>query len=218
MERLLPAYQFGQLTFRLLFRTCHGMRVEGLEHVPDQGSCLIACNHQSYLDPPLMAAAIPHRQVFFMAKQELFAVPLLGPFLRACGCFSVDRGSGDHRAVDLATELLQQGRLVGIYPEGTRSKDGKLRSGRAGAAVLALRTGAPLVPAAVFNTEAAMRRRLLPGGPPMAIRFGPPMTFAPEAEPSRARLLEVRDQIMSGISALIEEGLPARPGARKETS
>ncbi len=216
VEPIMPAYRFGQMTLRLALRTACRMWEAGLEHLPDHGGCLVASNHQSYLDPPVLAAAIPHRQVFFLAKRELFAIPLLGPYLRWSGCIQVDRGAGDRRAMDQAVEFLGRGRVVGIYPEGTRSRDGRLRSGRTGVAALALRAGTPVVPAAVFHTGLAARRRMLPGGPPPGIRFGAPLSFGRDDEPSRDRLLEVRDRIMSAIADLLEQGPPFRTGPRKE--
>lgn len=217
-ERFLPAYRAVQSLLRFMFRNGYGMRVAGLEHIPARGGCIIASNHESYLDPPVLGSAIPHRQVYFMAKKELFGVPILGQLLIAFGAFAVDRGSGDRRALDEAIRLLDSGRILGIYPEGTRSVDGSLGRGRTGVALLALRAGVPVVPAAVFHTGAAMRRRMLPGGRAFGIRFGPPIPIPRESDPSRARLLEVRDLIMAGIAAQLELGEPAAPGIPKEAS
>ena len=217
-EPFTPAYTVGRGVFHALFRWVCGMRIEGLDHVPAEGGVLVASNHQSYLDPPLLAAVVPHRQVHFMAKRELFSVPLLGRFLRSAGCFGVDRGVGDRKAVDLALALLERGRVVGIYPEGTRSRDGRLRAGRNGVALLALRAGVPVVPAAVFGTRELLARRMLPGGPALAMRFGPALGFPLDPEPTRARLEEVRDQVMEAVAAQFGQGPPADRRARKEQS
>jgi len=219
VERILPAYRFGQVTLRGFFRLVYQAWEEGLENVPDRGACVLASNHQSFLDPPLLATAIPHRQVFFLAKRELFSVPFLGPFLRACGCVEVDRKGREvdkRRALDGARVRLEDGRLVGIYPEGTRSRDGRLRPARSGVAVLALRTGAPVVPAAVFQTRESVQRRMLPCGPPFGIRFGPPMRFGKDPDPSEERIQEVRDRVMASIQKLIDQGPPLSGRARKE--
>lgn len=219
VERILPTYRFGQVTLRGFFRLLYRAWEEGLENIPDQGACVVASNHESFLDPPLLATAIPHRQVFFMAKRELFAIPLLGRFLRACGCLEVDRQGSrptQRPALESARAHLEGGRLVGIYPEGTRSRDGRLRPARTGVAVLALRTGAPVVPVAVFRTRETLRRRMLPGGPPLGIRFGPPLRFKKEPEPSKERIQEVRDQVMASIQSLIDQGPPPCGRARKE--
>lgn len=219
VERILPAYRFGQVTLRGFFRLVYRAWEEGLENVPDRGACVVASNHESLLDPPLLATAIPHRQVFFMAKRELFAVPFLGSFLRACGCLEVDREGSDarkRRALDGARAHLEAGRMIGIYPEGTRSRDGRLRPARSGVALLALRTGAPVVPVAVFRTRESVQRRMLPGGPPFGIRFGPPMRFGKDPEPSEQRIQEVRDRVMASIQTLIDQGPPPDGRARKE--
>lgn len=217
-ERFLPAYRAVQSLLRFTFLRVYGMRVAGLEHIPARGGCILASNHESYLDPPVLGAAIPHRQVYFMAKKELFGVPVLGQLLSAFGAFGVDRGSGDRRALDEAIRHLHTGRILGIYPEGTRSVDGSLRKGRTGVALLALRAGVPVVPAAVFHTQAALRRMMLPGGPAFGIRFGPPIPIPRDSDPSRGRLLETRDLIMAGIAAQLELGEPAPPGIPKEAS
>lgn len=217
-ERFLPAYRAVQSLLRFAFLNWYGMRVAGLEHIPARGGCIIASNHESFLDPPVLGAAIPHRQVYFMAKKELFGVPLLGQLLIAFGAFAVDRGSGDRRALDEAIRLLHSGHILGIYPEGTRSMDGSLGRGRTGVALLALRAGVQVVPAAVFHTQAAMRRKLLPGGRAFGIRFGPPIPIPRDSDPSRARLLETRDLIMAGIAAQLELGEPAASGVPKEAS
>lgn len=208
-EGFLPAYRFSRQVLDFLFRRFYGLRVEGLGHVPAAGGALLASNHLSYLDPPVLAAAVPHRQVYFMAKKELFEAPLLGRLLDSYGSFPVERGSGDRRAVDRALGLLGRGQLMGIYPEGTRSPDGSLQPGRIGVAALALRAGVPVVPLAVFHTRETTRRRMLPGGPPLGVRFGPPLPVPRELEPSKSRLVEVRDMIMAGLAAQLEPGPPA---------
>lgn len=215
-ERSLSAYWCVQRFLRFLFLSAYGMWVEGLEHIPPEGGCIVASNHESLLDPPVLGSAIPHRQVYFMAKKELFDVPVLGRLLIAFGTFAVERGSADRRAMDQAIRLLDEGRVLGIFPEGTRSSDGSLKKGRTGAALLALRAGVPVVPAGVFHTQQAMRRKLIPGGRAFGVRFGPPIPVEREAEPGKARLFEVRDQIMAGIASQLDMGDPAAAGIPKE--
>lgn len=210
-ERLLPFYRVGAFACRWFLRILYGTKVDGLDMIPTSGAGIVACNHQSLLDPPLVGSAVRHRQLWFMAKKELFQTPLLGAFLSRCGCFWVDRKARNAEAVDRAVELLQQGKVVAMFPEGTRSKDGKLKAGRSGAAVLALRTGAPVIPGAVYNTHSSNRSIWL-GGKSIGLRFGKPLQFDREEDPTPARIREVRDQIMAAIGKILEQSQAAEQG------
>src|ERR1700729_265391 len=125
----------------------------GREHIPSSGPVLLAANHRSFLDP-FVIGALTRRPVYYVAKKELFAHPVVGWLLNRLGAFPIDRGSGDQQAMDTARRILERGDCVVIFPEGTRKRPGPLGAPRRGVGRLALQTGAPVVPVAVFGTEA----------------------------------------------------------------
>ena len=131
--------------------------VEGLEHIPGDGPAIIAANHVSYLDPPLLGIVTP-RPIRFVAKRELFQLPLLAGFLRLIGTFPVERSRPDLRAGAESLRVLQRGELLGIFPEGTRNKQGGLKPFLAGVGWLAIKARAPVVPVVIHGY-----RPLLPG-------------------------------------------------------
>lgn len=154
------------------------MRYVGLEHVPASGAVVLACNHLSNLDPVLLGAVCP-RQINYLAKIELFRVPLLGRLIRGYGAIPLRRTASDPDAMRLAEAVLEHGQLLALFPEGTRSRDGQLKPFRFGAARLALKYDVPLVPAAIVGTDHAMPSgRRLPLRVPVAIAFGPPIDMA----------------------------------------
>ncbi len=157
--------------FRVLFRG----RTTGNDNVPLEGAVVVVANHGSHLDPPLLGHALG-RPVAFMAKAELFRVPLLGPIIRACGAYPVERGAGDREAIRVATDRLLQGWATGVFIDGTRQANGRVNAPQPGAALLAARAGVPLLPVAIINSH----RALGPGGHghrlvPIHIRIGTPI-------------------------------------------
>ena len=147
----------GLLVFPL-FRGLFRGSTRGLQHVPKQGALVVVSNHGSHLDPPLLGHALG-RPVAFMAKAELFAVPLLGAVIRACGAYPVRRGASDREAIRTATARLMEGWATGVFLDGTRQPDGRVNAPQPGAALLAARSGAPLLPVALRDS----RRALGPG-------------------------------------------------------
>jgi len=151
---------------KLLFR----FRIEGRKNLP-RGGTIIAPNHASYWDPPLVGAAMGRYEVYFMAKKELFRFPIFGTILKMVHTFSVDRQKQDVSAFRKAISLLNRGNTLVVFPEGGRGKRGRLRSPQPGIAWLARKTGFPVVPTLVVNTH---RIRALPR---VSVRFGPPIHF-----------------------------------------
>ena len=152
--------RFYRLMRRLvgpILRRYFRIRVTGLERLPRTGPVVLAINHRSMLDPILIGAVMP-RPVCFMAKEELFRYPGLGRLLRWLGAFPVRRGEPDREAIQHALRRLREGQVVGIFPEGTRSVDGRLLTLHGGTALLALKSGAPILPVAITGTERAMPR------------------------------------------------------------
>ncbi|MGM9992555.1 MAG: lysophospholipid acyltransferase family protein [Candidatus Bruticola sp.] len=195
-------YKVARSAVYLYCSTLFGVDTEGVENIPKDGGCLIASNHVSLFDPPLVSIAIKFRQVHFVAKKDLFMIPLLGPVLAGCGCVWVDRSSKDGSSVNQAVDLLKSGRLVGIFPEGTRSKDGKLQRGKLGVAVMALKSGAPIVPACVFNTYEVGQNHGIPCGRRLSIRFGSPIFVGLNEQPDPKAMKEVSNKVMTAIADL----------------
>ena len=171
------------LTYRLvsgllvfpLFRCLFRGSTHGLEHVPKDGPLVVASNHGSHLDPPLLGHALG-RPVAFMAKAELFAIPLLGALIRACGAYPVRRGASDREAIRTATAKLEQGWATGVFLDGTRQANGRVNNPLPGAALLAARSGAPLLPVAIANSHRALGSgRIWPRLVPLQLRVGAPI-------------------------------------------
>lgn len=159
-------------------RTIWPTRIEGLENVPELGPAIIAPNHLSEFDSPLLMGALP-RQITFLGKAEYLDDLTTRWIVPAIGMIPIDRSGGraSQDALDAATTRLDRGELLGIYPEGTRSRDGFLHRGRTGVARLALRTGAPIIPVGIIGTD-----RIQPCDQPLptprrraTVRFGAPM-------------------------------------------
>ncbi|MFJ6846378.1 lysophospholipid acyltransferase family protein [Streptomyces griseoluteus] len=192
---------------RLVFRP----RIEGLDHVPESGAAIIAGNHLSFSDHFLMPAIL-RRRITFLAKAEYFTGPglkgrLTAFFFRSAGQIPVDRSGKEagQAAVREGLRVLDRGELLGIYPEGTRSHDGRLYKGKVGVAVMALRAGAPVVPCAMIGTfEAQPPGRKIPRLRPITIRFGEPLDFSRYAgmEDEKAVLRAVTDEIMYAVLEL----------------
>jgi 1-acyl-sn-glycerol-3-phosphate acyltransferase len=187
----------------------------GTEHVPRHGSVLLAANHLSVLDPPLIAAVVP-REVDFMAKAELFRVPLFGGLIRRLNAHPVDRTGSDAAALRLALRILAAGRALLVFPEGTRGVEGRLGPARAGAGMLAAMSGAPVVPVWIRGTGRALPRgRAVPRPVTVRVTFGAPLRFTRER--GKDRYQEISDEIMAAIGRLMAEARDAAPGRRGAT-
>ncbi|MCX5379665.1 1-acyl-sn-glycerol-3-phosphate acyltransferase [Streptomyces sp. NBC_00091] len=203
---LLKHVLLGPL-LRLLFRP----RIEGLENIPPEGAAIVAGNHLSFSDHFLMPAIL-RRRITFLAKAEYFTGPglkgrLTAAFFRSAGQIPVDRSGKDAGQAALREGLgvLAKGELLGIYPEGTRSHDGRLYKGKVGVAAMALGAGVPVVPCAMVGTfEIQPPGQKIPKIRRVTIRFGEPLEFSRYAgmEGERAVLRAVTDEIMYAILGL----------------
>lgn len=190
-------------------------RIEGVRHVPASGPALIACNHTSYMDWLLLPLVVRRRRISFLAKMEYFTRPGVrgrgqAYFFSATGQVPVDRAGAQasQGALLTAARLLREGRLVGVFPEGTRTRDGRLNRGRTGVARMAAQTGAPVIPAATVGTFAICPPGAkVPRPKKVAVRFGAPMPpVTPDgSEPTAERLREWTDELMARICALSEQ-------------
>jgi 1-acyl-sn-glycerol-3-phosphate acyltransferase len=180
------------------------LNIEGEENVPLDGGCVIASNHTLGADYVLLGYASP-RQIFYMAKSEIFAShPLVAKLVAGAGAFPVQRGKADTQAIDQAIAIVKTGKIVGMFPEGTRSRNGVLRRAKPGAARIALGAGAPIVPAAVVNGDTILRDFLKPQRRPLVtVRFGVPL--APDG--SADDPLDV-EQLTTAMMLAVAELLP----------
>lgn len=188
-------YPTGKLLFSVIFRTLWRMKVRGLENVPAKGAAIVAANHFSLADPPLLGGALP-RRVHYMAKKELFEVPILGWFIHRVNAFPLNREEGDIGALRTAEELLKKGEMLLMFPEGTRSRAGILRKPKPGVGMLAARSRAQVVPTLVHNTNQLKR------GKPVTVWFGRPLIF--EGPESRDGYQAFAERVMAEIASMKE--------------
>jgi 1-acyl-sn-glycerol-3-phosphate acyltransferase len=203
----LLKYVFLGPWLRVIFRPI----VEGRDHVPDQGPAILASNHLSFSDSIFMPLMV-RRKVTFVAKQEYFTGRglkgwLIKMFFVGTGTIPVDRSGGRaaQAAIDTGLRVLHEGNLFGIYPEGTRSPDGRLYRGKTGVARLALESGAPVIPVVMLNAdEIQPPGKLIPKIKRVRIRFGTPMDFSRYAGMAGDRFIEraVTDEIMYELMEL----------------
>jgi 1-acyl-sn-glycerol-3-phosphate acyltransferase len=207
------------LVGRTVYRCMTRADIGSLAGLPTDGPLIIASNHLSNADPPLIASWLTPalgRSVHWMAKQEALDWPLAGAFLKANGCFGIRRGAADTEAFRLAKRVLDDGRILGTFPEGTRSPTGRLQKGKEGVTLLAIRTGAPILPVAVWGTEKLWPRGAKvpkPGGG-VHLRVGAPFVLERRTVDGKREDLEtVTERLMVRIAELMP---PAYRGAYAE--
>jgi 1-acyl-sn-glycerol-3-phosphate acyltransferase len=189
-------YDAAKYTFWAFFGTVWRMRVHGGDNVPKHGPVIVACNHISYLDPPVLGTASP-RRLSYMAKQELFKIPVLGTLISAVGSYPVDRKGSAAAAIKRSVEVLRKGGAIGIFPEGTRNLTGE-NEARGGVALLASLGKAPVVPANVVGTSGAKKLAKFD------VVFGKPMALPQDRKATREEMANFTDEVMRAIRSLPE--------------
>jgi 1-acyl-sn-glycerol-3-phosphate acyltransferase len=196
-------YLIGKMLARIVARVFGRWEVAGTENIPLTGGVLLCANHVSYIDPPVLGAGVP-RPVHFMAKSELFEIPVLGFLIKRVGAFPVKRGTADRSALKRAIDLLERGKVVAMFPEGTRLLDGELRQAEPGLGMIALRARATVIPTALINTE-----KLLPPHSyllkftRLKVVFGKPVDLNDlYGQSGREAIDEVGRRVMSAIAEL----------------
>lgn len=195
-----------RLCFRLYFRC----EVHGSHHLPPEGGVILASNHVSYLDPPLMGCAV-NRPVHFMGKKELFDIPIFGWTVRKLHAFPVERNGADRQAIKQALHVINQGEVLGIFPEGTRGDGTTLLKPQLGTVLLASKSGAPIVPMAIVGAD-----KVLPPGKrfprPVKIKvyIGAPI-YLPDIprDSYRESIAEHSETLMNRIDELRSQGMIA---------
>lgn len=216
-------YTLGQALLKVFYFPVYRIKVEGRENMPESGPVLLCSNHVAMKDPVVLGLS-QRRQVFYMAKEELFKNAFVGGILRALGAFPVKRGTGGADALEEGYKLLEENAVVGVFIEGHRSKTGELQKPKTGAALLAYRTKAPVVPVCI-TAEDGKRPRPFHR---TVIRFGKPLTAEQLNIPdeSSMQLRRASRTVMSEIAALREETLkefgvalpaPIEPSKKEET-
>ncbi|MRX71019.1 1-acyl-sn-glycerol-3-phosphate acyltransferase [Bacillus lacus] len=186
-------YQFARSVVASVLKPLYRIKVSGLEHFPKEGGVLLCTNHIDNFDPPVVGITSP-RMVHFMAKEELFKVPVLGNTVRNLGAFPVKRGMSDREALRSGLKILKDGGVLGLFPEGTRSKNGELGKGLAGAGFFALRSQAHVVPCAIIGPYKPLQ--------PLRVVYGEPLNLTKLKE-QKASAEMVTAVIMESISDLL---------------
>ncbi|MGD2180662.1 lysophospholipid acyltransferase family protein [Lusitaniella coriacea LEGE 07167] len=179
-------------------------RIYGAQNVPQEGSLVVASNHASYFDPPIVSNCVG-RPVAFMAKEELFEVPLLSQGIRLYGAYPVKRSAADRSAIRSAIAALQEGWAAGIFLTGTRSPDAKITDPKLGAAMIAAKTQSPLLPVSLWGTEEILvKGSSIPRPVPITVRIGEPI--APPHSTKREELEAVTQNCAAIINQMHDLG------------
>jgi 1-acyl-sn-glycerol-3-phosphate acyltransferase len=203
-------YRIGWTFFRVFSTLYFRYRSEGVENVPKTGAVLLASNHASFLDPPLIGSSLP-RPINYLARDTLFRFKPFGWILREVQAVPVDREGGGPAGLKTVLDRLNSSQGIILFPEGTRTKDGKLQPARSGIGLAVIKTSAPVVPVRIVGSFEAMNRfHSFPRPHKIVIRFGKPLDFSKWREEARQctkpRLKEiyqeVADEIMRAIAAL----------------
>jgi 1-acyl-sn-glycerol-3-phosphate acyltransferase len=202
-----PVYFIGWSFYRALFATYFRWRVYNPERVPLQGPVILAANHASFLDPPLVGSGLK-RDINYLARKSLFRYPGVGWILRAVNAVPVDRDGGGAAGLKAIMDRLRDGGGIILFPEGTRTADGKLQPARSGIGLTVIKSSAPVVPVRVFGTYEAWGRQVgFPRPQRVAIKYGEPMYFEQlrsEAKNcSKPRLKEIYQEVADKIMAAI---------------
>lgn len=198
-------YRLCRSLLRGLFWSCFRWQIIGAERIPSKGAVILASNHVSYLDPPLIGSAAS-REIFYLARESLFRFPVVGRFLRLVNALPVDRKGRSPKGLKAILNCLAAGGGVLLFPEGTRTKDGALQTAQPGVGLTAVRSGAPVVPVRLYGAYEAWNRKMrFPRPRPITVVFGIPLRFAAQPR-TREAYAAVSQQIMETIANINKDG------------
>ena len=212
-KRTHPGYRFLRVTLGPTSHFVGRIEKKGTANVPLEGAAILAVNHLSYADPVILGAALP-RPLYFLGKSGAFKNPLIGAWFRAMGQIPVDRAAGhnDDAVTAILAHLANQ-RVVGIFPEGTRSRPGRVRRGKTGVARLAALSGVPVIPIGLDTGDFWPMHATLPRlGAKIYVNVGEPMplSLAPSDAEDKQKMRDATDDIMERVKALLDEAVTAR--------
>jgi 1-acyl-sn-glycerol-3-phosphate acyltransferase len=194
--------------FEVLFNLLCRVRTEGASNVPEKGPFIIACNHLHLFDPPLVLVAVPYHQIIVLAAEKWGETWPINWLLKSVGAIFVRRGEVDREALNKCLDVLSRGGIIGLAPEGTRSRSGTMQRGKPGVAYLAIKADVPIVPVGVsgqnriFSEWKRLRR------PRIVVRMGEPFKLEPVHGRNKGQQLQERsDEVMRRIAALVHEDL-----------
>lgn len=204
ISSLLLYHAFKWSVVSPMLHTYFRGRIYGAEHVPMKGALVVVSNHASDFDPPILSNCVG-RPVAYMAKEELFDVPVLSQAIELYGAYPVKRGKGDRAAIRAALKKLDEGWGVGVFLQGTRTSDGRITAPKLGAAMIAGKAQVPLLPVSLWGTHAIVdRAQLLPRPVPITVRIGEPIQ--PPASSRRADVEKVTQICTETIHRLHDLG------------
>ena len=191
-------YKFFKILCRIWYGIFLRTKVIGAENIPSDGAFILAANHMTNWDPPFLGTFIS-REVCFMGKEELFKNPVMAAVCRGLHVFPVKRGAADKTAIKTAIKILKNGDCLGIFPEGTRSKTGKIGKAESGVSLIAAMTKVPIIPAAIVNTEKIFSSAVK--FPRLAVVYGKPIYFDGNTK-DKEKLSEFAQFVMQEIAKL----------------
>jgi 1-acyl-sn-glycerol-3-phosphate acyltransferase len=205
-------YKTGWSFYRGLFRFYFRWEIYNAERVPLQGPVILAANHASFLDPPLVGASL-HREINYLARASLFRFPVIGSILRGVNAVPVERDGGGAAGLKAILDRLLAGGGIILFPEGTRTRDGKLQPARSGIGLTVIKSSAPVVPVRVFGTYEAQGRHIrIPRPVKVKVKFGQPMLFEAFRAEAKAcpkpRLKQIYQQVADEIMVAIAKLQP----------
>ncbi|HBK69073.1 MAG TPA: 1-acyl-sn-glycerol-3-phosphate acyltransferase [Firmicutes bacterium] len=192
-------YEIAAYILSFYLKVFHRFQVYGAHHLPKNGPVIVVSNHANFIDPIVVGCSLRQRQVCFMAKEELFRIPIFRSLLPGLGTFPVRRGRSDRTAIRAAFEVLKQGKVLGMFPEGTRYRDGQLHPLRQGASLLAAETGASILPMIIRGTQ----KLKLFHFPQIKVYIGEAFALA-TVEPKKEMVLRGTAEIYTRLRALWE--------------
>ena len=198
-------YHIVHCTLRVLFLLLTRRRIRGRENIPKRGAVIFVANHIELVDSPLLWTSLG-RRVYFMAKEEVFYPAIIGYCMRSFGAFPIKKGRQDRKALLTAQELLAEGKALTIYPEGMRSQSRKVKLAFHGAALIASRSGAPIIPIGISGTEQIRGIGWIWRRPYISLEIGKPFTLPSiDGKPTKYELAKLTDVIMEHVTERLPE-------------